>query len=160
MNSLTPTISKPSILGPACRFRIEGRTLCLGPKNDEMAIYREGRWHFAGRAFAILESEVPTLVHFEDDGVWRSSGFGPFAGVRIAGGRISHGPQFNKVLATFEEGSDSWRVESSGEHYSGVVLVPAPRADGSDLEKGSRTLRIPPLRSHDSGLLKSATRSV
>jgi hypothetical protein len=115
------------VLGPASAFQIEGRSLRFGPQDDEVAVYRDGTWTCQGGSFRVLECEVPTVVRFEDESVWRPSIHGPFAAVQISGGTIRHGADFQKVLARFDEETATWIVGSEGEAYSTVVLAHPPR---------------------------------
>lgn len=129
----------PRLLGPASAFQIEGRSLRFGRHENEVAVYRDGKWRCQGGTFTVLESEIPIVVCFEDEGVWRPSVHGPFAALQISCGEIRIGAEFKKVLARFDEETANWIVCSEGEAYSTVVLArppkPAPRARSESLAR-------------------------
>jgi hypothetical protein len=146
----------PRLLGPASAFQIEGRLLRFGLHDDDVAVYRDGKWTCQGCTFTVLESEVPSIVRFEDEGVWRPSVHGPFAALQISCGEIRTGPEFKRVLARFDEETARWIVCSEGEAYSTVVLArpprPVPRA-ARQTESASRVFLQPKLGSPASSSL-------
>lgn len=140
MDALPPTdraVPAVSIVGPAPRFRLEGRSLQLGPRNDEVAVYRDGHWHSDGRTFTVLESESPTLLRFEANGA-APEVRGPFGAVQVSEGVIRAGHATKQVLAVLDEHTGLWRLSPGWKGYSAVVLAPAvpsaPPADDSDAE--------------------------
>jgi hypothetical protein len=130
------------LLGPASAFQIEGRTLRFGVHDDEVALYRDGKWTCQGCTFTVLEVEVPTVVRFEDEHVWRPSVHGPFAALQISSGTIRHGPGFQKVLARFDEKTTSWTVCTEGEAYSTIVLARPPKPAPRVVRQSEPTARV------------------
>jgi hypothetical protein len=134
-NSHTPVCESAPTFGPASAFQIEGRVLRFGTNENEVAVYRNGKWVCRSGTFTVLESETPVVVRFEDERVWRPSVHGPFTSLQIANGAIRHGPGFVRVLAEFDEPTESWMVGVDGESYACVVLArpPQPQRRGMPL---------------------------
>jgi hypothetical protein len=126
-------------LGPASAFQIEGRLLRFGLHDDEVAVYRDGKWTCQGCAFTVLECEVPIVVYFEDESAWRPSVHGPFTGLQISCGEIRHG---QKVLARFDEATANWIVGSEGEAYSTAVLARPPKPAPRGLQRDESASRV------------------
>jgi hypothetical protein len=120
------------ILGPAPRFRLEGRSLQFGPRNDELAVYRGGQWQSAGSSFPVLESESPTLIHFEQGEMRHPVMRGPFPAVQVANGVIRWGSAAHQVVAVFDDATDTWRLSPSGAPFEVVVLASADEDSAED----------------------------
>lgn len=130
----SPAPPAEATLGPAPRFRLQGRSLQFGPRNDEVAFYRDGRWHSDGRTFAVLESETPTLVTFEGGELRRTEIRGPFRAVQVAAGAIRFGPDSHEVVAIFDDTDAAWYLCPGGLRVDVVLLGPAELAEDAEEE--------------------------
>src|SRR5262249_30521698 len=112
----------PSVprLGPAPYFRLVGDSLRAGPEDTEVGCYRNGRWQVRGHAFLTLTTQGPAVVRFESGGT-----YGPFPSVEVLAGTLWHGAKADRLLASYDEESDSWFSYPDGHHFPPVVLSPA-----------------------------------
>src|SRR5688572_13575932 len=97
-------------VGPTPSFRLAGTSLRLGPQDVEVATYRNGQWHVAGRSFTVILVEKRATVHFEPPAQGSSTAFGPFERVRLVDGAIRYGEKSGVLLARLDEGSRRWEV--------------------------------------------------
>jgi hypothetical protein len=98
-------------VGPAPYFVVRGSALLAGPDEKPVGFYEDGLWHVAGRSFTAVRPDVPTAVDFQDNGSSScAESRGPFEHVSLVDGAIRHGPRLGRLLAKFDEESQTWLV--------------------------------------------------
>jgi hypothetical protein len=116
-------------VGPAPYFVVRGGELLAGPGEEPVGHYQDGLWHAGGRSFTAVTPDAPTAVRFEANGGESCvEERGPFEHVKLIDGAIRHGPRLGRLLAKFDEGSQSWVVYPGRKTCHTAVLAPAGAA--------------------------------
>jgi hypothetical protein len=113
-------------VGPAPYFVVRGAALLAGPGEEPVGFYEDGLWHAAGRSFTAIRPDGPTAVQFQENGSrGHSDTLGPFENVMLVDGAIRHGPRLGRLLAKFDDESQTWLVYPSRKKCHAAVLSPA-----------------------------------
>ena len=100
----------------AC-LRIEKSQLLAGPAKHVLATHENYQWLRNGHAYTVLRIPCRCRVRFDDE----AQIYGPFDSVRIQDGYI----WADSVLAQLEESAGKWRMYSTGNRHSVVIVEPA-----------------------------------
>src|SRR5690242_18016679 len=112
-------------VGPASHFTVRGNRLLAGADEEEIGFYQDGLWHVEGHSFTSIKPHSPIIIYFQDNATSDPSAtLGPFEDAGLVDGAIRHGPRLGRLLAKFEEDTQTWLVIPSQKKFAAAVLRP------------------------------------
>ena len=120
----SPDPSGAAVSVAAPWFRVARSVVQRGPDETVVGELSGGDWVVGGRRYPRLEIERGSTLHFE--GALGAGGpeLGPFDEALLADGRLQAD---GRVIATFDQESELWRQEDSGERWPVVVVTAPPK---------------------------------
>jgi hypothetical protein len=109
-------------LEPAPYVRIHGRWLCVGPNDERVAEHRDRQWVRGKFHHVTLSIDESIQICFETPGDPVLS-FGPFEKLRLTDGIMRAGSA-NRMLAHFDEASETWLVFDKKLSMANVMITP------------------------------------
>jgi hypothetical protein len=113
-------------VGPASHFTVRGHRLLAGSEDHEVGFYQDGLWHVGNHSFTAIKARCPIILCFHDkDASAAVQTLGPFEHVGLVDGAIRHGPKLGRLLAKYDDATQTWLVYRNHHRCGTIVLRPA-----------------------------------